>query len=66
MKNEKKKVEERWGVGGGDGGRAGGVQWGCGGSTKNSDGFFSENSVNFFDKPTFHLKIKKKFLKSVL
>ena len=26
-------------------------------------GFFSENLVNFFDRPTFHLKIKKKIRK---
>ena len=29
------------------------------GEAKNIDGFFPENSVNFFEKPTFYFKIKK-------
>ena len=40
-------------------GDAVGVLWGCGGGAKNEDGFFSENLVNFFEKPTSYWNFKR-------
>ena len=49
------------GEGGEDVGGTVGMLWGSGGGAQNEDWFFPENSVNFFEKPTFHFKIKTKW-----
>ena len=54
IKKPKKRGE---GEGGGDVGGTVRVLWGCGGGAQNEDWFFPENSVNFFEKPTFYFKI---------
>ena len=39
--------------------RAVGLLLGCGWGAKNEDEFFSENPVNFFEKPTSYWNLKK-------